>query len=103
MICRINVKNVVVGKDFKFGHNRKGDINLLRKYKNFFNLITLKKKVGSDNIIQSSSLIRNLIENDFGYKYKSLLKLPIESWEEDNVPDWLDQIPITSPGRSGKK
>ena len=39
----------------------------------------------------------------FKYEYKSLLKLPIESWEEKDIPAWLNKIPITSPGRSGKK
>ncbi len=68
-----------------------------------FELINLANDYKT-NIVGVCSLVdRSLIENDFGYKYKSLLKLPIESWEEDNVPDWLGQIPITSPGRSGKK
>ena len=55
-------------------------------------------------IIGICSLVdRSLSKTDFKYDYKSLLELPIESWNEDDMPDWLKQIPITSPGRSGKK
>ena len=55
-------------------------------------------------IIGICSLVdRSLNKTDFKYDYKSLLELPIESWDEDDMPDWLKQIPITSPGRSGKK
>ena len=56
------------------------------------------------NIVGICSLVdRSLNENNFQHEYKSLLKLPIESWKEKDVPDWLNAIPITSPGRSGKK
>ena len=34
--------------------------------------------------------------NDFGYDYKSLLKLPIDSWDENEIPEWLNKIPITN-------
>ena len=29
---KINAKNIIIGEDFRFGHKRKGDINLLSKY-----------------------------------------------------------------------
>tara|TARA_B100001250_G_C19790930_1_gene786455 strand:+ start:1729 stop:2307 length:579 start_codon:yes stop_codon:yes gene_type:complete len=69
-----------------------------------FELIELCKQYNA-NIIGICSLVdRSLIENDFGnYDYQTLLRMPIESWEDEQIPDWLKQIPITSPGRSGKK
>ena len=68
-----------------------------------FELIKLANEYES-NIIGVCSLVdRSLVKNDFKHEYKSLLNLPIESWEEKDVPDWLNKIPITSPGRSGKK
>ena len=55
-------------------------------------------------IIGICSLVdRSLNKTDFKHEYKSLLELPIESWDEQDIPDWLEKIPITSPGRSGKK
>ena len=55
-------------------------------------------------IVGICSLVdRSLKKTDFKHEYKSLLELPIESWDEQDMPDWLKEIPITSPGRSGKK
>ena len=68
-----------------------------------FELIELSKEYKA-NVVGICSLVdRSLTQIDFGYHYKSLLTMPIESWEEEDVPDWLRKIPITSPGRSGKK
>lgn len=39
---------------------------------------------------------------DFGFPFISLLKLSVESWEENNIPDWLEKIKITKPGSTGK-
>ncbi|WP_045433721.1 FAD synthase [Metamycoplasma canadense] len=53
-----NVKNVICGEDFKFGFNRKGDINYLKK---FFNLIVAnERKIQKKKI--SSTLIKEFIE-----------------------------------------
>ena len=66
-------------------------------------LIDLSENYGA-NIIGICSLVdRAANKRNFNYEYKSLLELPIESWEEENIPDWLKNIPITTPGRSGKK
>ena len=68
-----------------------------------FELIKLSNSYKA-NITGICSLVdRSSNENNFQYEYKSLLNLPIESWEEQDVPDWLNAIPITTPGRSGKK
>lgn len=35
---------------------------------------------------------------DFGCPLFSLARLDIKTWAADEVPDWLDQIPVTKPG-----
>lgn len=35
---------------------------------------------------------------DFGAPYFASYKVEAESWAEDEVPDWLAEIPITKPG-----
>ena len=66
-------------------------------------LIKLSNHYEADIVGICSLVDRSLTQNNFKHEYKTLLDFPIESWEEKDVPDWLDAIPITSPGRSGKK
>lgn len=40
---------------------------------------------------------------DFGVPLASVLSLQVRSWAPDEVPDWLDAIPIHRPGSTGKK
>lgn len=40
---------------------------------------------------------------NLGVPFYPLLEMNIESFPPDNVPEWLQKIPITKPGRSGKK
>ena len=53
-------------------------------------------------IVAISSLAHRGELIDFGYKYAPLVEVPIESWDENNIPDWLNEIPITKPGSTGK-
>tara|TARA_B100001540_G_scaffold236287_1_gene210649 strand:+ start:389 stop:961 length:573 start_codon:yes stop_codon:yes gene_type:complete len=39
---------------------------------------------------------------DFGVPFISLLNLPTQSWEYEDCPDWLKEIPIIKPGSTGK-
>ncbi len=65
LIQKLNVKNIVVGEDFRFGFNREGNVNLLKKYQEVgnFNIVAIKKKSDDENNIYSSSLIRDLVKN----------------------------------------
>ncbi|MBV69099.1 MAG: riboflavin biosynthesis protein RibF [Pelagibacterales bacterium] len=64
LIKNIQIKNILVGEDFRFGKNREGDIRLLKEYaeKNKFNLKYYKKK-GTNENYYSSSIIRNLVKS----------------------------------------
>ena len=75
LINMLNVKNIVVGEDFRFGYNRQGNINLLKKYqkRGAFNIEAIKKKSDNENNIYSSSLIRDLVKNGNVRKANSFL------------------------------
>ena len=64
LIKNIQIKNILVGEDFRFGKNREGDIRLLTEYakKNKFNLKYYKKK-GTNEHYYSSSIIRDLVKS----------------------------------------
>ena len=68
-----------------------------------FELIEIVKNCNAQLIGITSILDRNKEPVDFGFEYKPLVQYPVESWDSENVPDWLNKIPITKPGRSGKK
>ena len=53
-------------------------------------------------IVAISSLAHRGELIDFGYKYAPLVEVPIESWDENNIPKWLSEVPITKPGSTGK-
>ena len=66
LINKLNIKNVVVGKDFKFGRDRSGNFKILENYskENDLNLYLVQSIMlndGSDKY--SSSIIRDNIRN----------------------------------------
>ena len=66
LIDKLDIKNVVVGKDFKFGKDRSGNFNILEKYskENNFNLHLVESIMLSDSSDKfSSSIIRENIRN----------------------------------------
>ena len=67
-----------------------------------FELIEVVKNYGANVAGVSSIVHRSVDEIDFGCAYKPLLNHPVESWDKDSIPDWLNEIPITVHGRSGK-
>ena len=66
---KIRPSKIVVGKEFKFGKNRVGNPNLLKKY--FYTRIALQKKISGKKI--SSSEIRKLISSGKVSQVKKLL------------------------------
>ncbi|MGQ9845634.1 MAG: hypothetical protein ACUVQN_05455, partial [Caldisericia bacterium] len=73
----LNVKRIVVGKNFKFGNERKGDINLLKKLcedKKIELVILEEEKFDGEKI--SSSKIRKLIKNGEIEKANQFLTTP---------------------------
>ena len=66
LIKNFNPKCIVSGKNHTFGHNRSGDVNYLRKFC-LVNDIALEvvEPLVENEIIISSTNIRNLIENGF--------------------------------------
>ena len=74
---KLNTKSIVVGKDFKFGKNREGDVNFLIKYFGKSNVHVLNDYVVNDSKI-SSTLIKSTINEGklelanqyLGYSFK---------------------------------
>jgi len=66
---KLNVKNITVGYDFRFGKDRKGDLELLKKLSNKYNfsVSVINQVINEKNlIVYSSSIIRNHInKGDF--------------------------------------
>ena len=66
LINKLNIKNVIVGKDFKFGKNRSGNFQILENYskENNFNVHMIESVMHSDGSSKfSSSIIRENIIN----------------------------------------
>ena len=66
LISKLDIKNVIVGKDFKFGKNRSGDFKILENYskENKFNVHLVNSIMLSDSTDKfSSSIIRENIKN----------------------------------------
>ena len=67
-----------------------------------FELIEVVKQNNGEIVGVTSIVDRSTQEVDFGCNYKALLRYPVESWDEDSIPPWLKEIPLTKRGRSGK-
>ena len=73
---KLKIKNLVVGFDFRFGKNRKGNVTLLQKKSLDYNFsITVLDKIISNQTSEvfSSTLIRNNIRNGNFEKVNSYL------------------------------
>ncbi|SHG93760.1 bifunctional riboflavin kinase/FAD synthetase [Tepidibacter thalassicus] len=74
LIKRLKAKELVVGHDFKFGKNRGGDINFLKKIGQIYNFnVNVVRPVKIENIRVSSTFIRTLLEKGNVGKVKKFL------------------------------
>jgi riboflavin kinase/FMN adenylyltransferase len=63
LVEKIGIREIVVGYDYTFGHNREGDINLLREIGNTFGFVVhLVGPVEIDRTLVSSTSIRRLVQ-----------------------------------------
>lgn len=60
LVDKLDTRIIIVGNDFRFGHNRRGDYQMLQAYEKKYNykVIVCEKKKWNETII-SSSTIRN--------------------------------------------
>lgn len=74
LVKKLGAKIIVVGKDFRFGHQRKGNVSLLRKYEEEYGykVVSMEKKQ-EDNHVISSTRIRHEIKVGNMEKVTSLL------------------------------
>ena len=66
-------------------------------------IIDLVEKYDSEIVGIVSIVDRNDKKKIFNYPYETLLNFPVQSWDEDECPNWLKKIPISKPGSTGKK
>lgn len=66
LVNKLDAKLIVVGKDFRFGHKRKGDIHLLKELESTYGykVIACEKKRWNDTIISSSAIRKELSEGN---------------------------------------
>lgn len=78
IVKQLNVKSLVVGKDFHFGHKRRGDYRMLEKYADYYGYeVEVVDKMQEDGRDISSTFIREkILEGDIekanqllGYQY----------------------------------
>ena len=63
IVKKLNATYVLVGKNFRFGHKRKGNVSLLKKYGKIYNYKVLDLKLSKQNKVKiSSTRIRSAIE-----------------------------------------
>ncbi len=63
IVKKLNATYVLVGKNFRFGHKRKGSVSLLKKYGKIYNYKVLDLKLSKQNKIKiSTTRIRSAIE-----------------------------------------
>ncbi len=77
LVDKLDAKVIVVGKDFRFGHNRKGDVRLLEQFASLYDYkVVIPDKVMLHGERISSTRIREAIEKGNMEVVKTLLGEP---------------------------
>lgn len=63
LVEQLSVSKIIVGKDFHFGKQRKGDVEFLKQYKTF-EVIALEKKRSEAGVISSSAIREAILKAD---------------------------------------
>ena len=79
LVKKLKVKHIIVGDDFKFGKNREGDCDLLKKLssKYGYTVDILSTLLAGDNRISSSRIRKAIADNDID-KATDLLGKPLK-------------------------
>ena len=91
LIKKLKLKSLIIGKNFRFGSNRTGDINLLKKInlEIKFNLNVIEFVTAKDlNIVFSSSLVRENIQKG---KFDIVKKILGRYWTMKGIVQKGDQ------------
>lgn len=66
LVGKLDVKVIVVGKDFRFGYKAKGDVALLKQYEEVYGyqVIAIEKKTWKHEVISSSAIRKALKQGD---------------------------------------
>ncbi len=74
LVSGLDTRYLVVGKDFKFGHNREGNYKLLQDFaqKTSMETVSVKSQMLGEKKISSSEIRKALTEGDINYANKLL-------------------------------
>lgn len=77
LVKMLDAKVIVVGNDFRFGRNRKGNVDMLKAMEEVygFKVISFEKKTWRDSVISSSAIRRELASGNME-KVNSMLGSP---------------------------
>lgn len=74
LIKRLNIAHLIIGEDFRFGHERQGDIALLKRQNKF--TVEIIEKMQQENESVSSTRIRTALSNNNFKLAQQLLDKP---------------------------
>lgn len=77
LVDKFRVKHVIVGEDFRFGHNKKGDVSLLKELGDVYHYtVTSIKKIKKQKVEISSTDVRKILEQGEMKKANKILGHP---------------------------
>ncbi len=66
LVGQLDVKVIVVGKDFRFGYKAKGDVDLLKQYEEVYGyqVIAIEKRTWKSDVISSTAIRKAIKQGD---------------------------------------